>query len=40
MVGSEVAEGLFNRELCLPTGTAMTEEDLDRVIEAILGCKR
>jgi len=39
-IGGEVAEDLFNRGLCLPSGTAMTEEDLDRVIEAILGCKR
>ena len=39
-IGGEVAEDLFNRGLCLPSGTAMTKEDLDRVIEAILGCKR
>ena len=40
VVGGELAEDLFNRGLCLPSGTAMTEEDLDRVIEAILGCKK
>ena len=40
VVGGSVAEELFERGLCLPSGTAMTEEDLDRVIEAILGCKR
>ena len=40
IVGGKVAEDLFNRGLCLPSGTAMTEEDLDRVIEAILGCKK
>ena len=40
MVGGEVAEDLFERGLCLPSGTAMTEEDLDRVVEAILGCKK
>jgi dTDP-4-amino-4,6-dideoxygalactose transaminase len=40
LVGGEVAEDLFNRGLCLPSGTAMTEDDLDRVIEAILGCRR
>ena len=40
MRGGEVAEDLFNRGLCLPSGTAMTEEDLDRVIEVILSCKR
>ena len=35
-----MAEDLFNRALCLPSGTAMTEEDLDRVIETILNCKK
>jgi dTDP-4-amino-4,6-dideoxygalactose transaminase len=40
VVGGEVAEDWFNRGLCLPSGTAMTEDDLDRVIEAILRCKR
>jgi dTDP-4-amino-4,6-dideoxygalactose transaminase len=28
VVGGEVAEDLFNRGLCLPSGTQMTEEDL------------
>ena len=32
-VGGDVAEDMFERGLCLPSGTAMTEEDLDRVIE-------
>ena len=36
----EVAEDLFERGLCLPSGTAMTDGDLDRVIETILNCKR
>jgi len=35
-----VAEDLFNRGLCLPSGTAMTEADLDRVVEVIGGCRR
>ena len=39
-VGGEVAEDLFNRGLCLPSGTAMTEEDLDRVISVILSCRK
>lgn len=39
-VGGEVAEDLFNRGLCLPSGTAMTTEDLDRVISVILSCKK
>ena len=34
-VGGEVAEDLFERGLCLPSGTAMTEEDLDRVVRVI-----
>ena len=40
VIGGEVAEDLFNRGLCLPSGTAMTEEDLNRVISVILSCKR
>lgn len=40
VAGGEVAEDLFNRGLCLPSGTAMREEDLDRVISAIRSCKR
>jgi len=40
MVGGEVAEDLFDRGLCLPSGTAMTEGDLDRVIEKILNCRK
>ena len=40
VVGGEVAEDLFDRGLCLPSGTAMTNRDLDRVIETILKCKK
>jgi dTDP-4-amino-4,6-dideoxygalactose transaminase len=40
VVGGQVAEDLFERGLCLPSGTAMTEEDLNRVIEVILNCKK
>lgn len=36
VVGGEVAEDLFNRGLCLPSGTAMANPDLDRVINTIL----
>ena len=36
----EVAEGLFERGLCLPSGTAMTNGDLDRVIDAIMNCRK
>jgi dTDP-4-amino-4,6-dideoxygalactose transaminase len=34
----EVAEDLFARGLCLPSGTAMTEEDLERVVSVIRKC--
>jgi dTDP-4-amino-4,6-dideoxygalactose transaminase len=40
VVGGEVAEDLFSRGLCLPSGTAMTEEDLDRVVSTILKCRK
>jgi len=40
IVGGKVAEDLFNRGLCLPSGTAMTEKDLDRVISVILSCRK
>ncbi len=39
VVGGGVAEDLFRRGLCLPSGTAMTHDDLDRVIETILNCR-
>jgi dTDP-4-amino-4,6-dideoxygalactose transaminase len=35
VVGGAVAENLFERGLCLPSGTAMTEADLDRVVKVI-----
>ncbi|MDD2703031.1 MAG: DegT/DnrJ/EryC1/StrS family aminotransferase [Candidatus Omnitrophica bacterium] len=38
--GGEVAEDLFNRGLCLPSGTALTNNDLDRVINTILNCRK
>jgi len=38
MVKGEVAADLFDRGLCLPSETAMTNEDLDRVISIIRGC--
>ncbi|MBW2330078.1 MAG: hypothetical protein JRF30_03920 [Deltaproteobacteria bacterium] len=39
LVGGEVAEDLFNRGLCLPSGTQMTEGDLDRVVRVIKKCR-
>jgi len=40
VVGGAVAEDLFNRGLCLPSGTALTEDDIDRITSVILGCRR
>ena len=39
VVAGKVAEDLFDRGLCLPSGTAMTNTDLDRVIETILNSR-
>ena len=35
-IGGAVAEDLFTRGLCLPSGSNLTDEDLKRVISAIL----
>jgi len=40
VVGGGVSEDLFNRGLCLPSGTAMTEEDLNRVVNVITSFQR
>ena len=40
VVSGEVSEDLFMRGLCLPSGTAMTEYDLDRVIKVIGACRK
>jgi pyridoxal phosphate-dependent aminotransferase EpsN len=34
-VGGAVAESLFTNGLCLPSGSAMTDDDVDRVSELI-----
>jgi dTDP-4-amino-4,6-dideoxygalactose transaminase len=36
--GGKVSEDLFSRGLCLPSGTQMSEEDLDRVVNKIKSC--
>ncbi len=36
--GGAVSEDLFDRGLCLPSGTQMTEEDLGRVVSTIKKC--
>ena len=38
--GGAVAEGLFDHGLCLPSGSALSETDQDRVAEALRGCCR
>ncbi len=35
VVGGEVASGLFRDGLCLPSGSAMTDADVDRVVEIV-----
>ncbi len=35
-VGGRVAEGIFERGLCLPSGTALSAEDQERIIETVL----
>jgi dTDP-4-amino-4,6-dideoxygalactose transaminase len=37
-LGGAVAEDLFKRGLCLPSGTAMTDEDIQRVVCVVLKC--
>jgi dTDP-4-amino-4,6-dideoxygalactose transaminase len=37
--GGEVSEDLFDRGLCLPSGSNLTDEELDRVIQAILNVR-
>ncbi|MEZ4529095.1 MAG: DegT/DnrJ/EryC1/StrS family aminotransferase [Desulfobacterales bacterium] len=38
-VRGEVAEDFFERGLCLPSGTAMTDEEMDRIVSTILKCR-
>ena len=39
-VGGAVSESLFDQGLCLPSGTAMTPEDRDRIVAIFRGCGR
>jgi dTDP-4-amino-4,6-dideoxygalactose transaminase len=39
-VGGAVAEALFGRGLCLPSGSGMTTAEQDRVIRAIRAAAR
>lgn len=38
VLGGAVAEGLFEKGLCLPSGSAMTEADLSRVVDVVRAC--
>lgn len=38
VVGGAVSEDLFARGLCLPSGTALTEQDLERIVSVIQTC--
>jgi dTDP-4-amino-4,6-dideoxygalactose transaminase len=38
--GGAGSEDLLERGLCLPSGTQMTEEDLERVVNIIKNCHR
>lgn len=38
--GGAISEDLFQRGLCLPSGTQMTEEDLERVVKVVRNCCR
>ena len=40
VVGGTVAEDLFKRGLCLPSGTAMTDDDIQRVVSVVLRCRK
>jgi len=40
VVGGSVAEDLFERGLCLPSGTQLSREEQDRVIETIRKCRK
>ena len=37
-VGGQVAERIFQRGLCLPSGTGMTDDDIERVCRIIRSC--
>jgi dTDP-4-amino-4,6-dideoxygalactose transaminase len=39
-VGGAVCSAIFDQGLCLPTGSALSTSDQDRVVELVLGCRR
>jgi pyridoxal phosphate-dependent aminotransferase EpsN len=38
-LGGQVAAGLFERGLCLPSGSALSDEDQERVVEILLASR-
>ena len=40
VVGGKVSEHLFDRGLCLPSGSALTPTQHDRVVEIVRGMHR
>lgn len=38
VLGGAVSEELFEKGLCLPSGTAMTDNDLNRVMDIVRPC--
>jgi dTDP-4-amino-4,6-dideoxygalactose transaminase len=38
IIGGQVSEQIFRHGLCLPSGTAMAKEDIDRIIGIVQGC--
>jgi pyridoxal phosphate-dependent aminotransferase EpsN len=38
--GGDVAERIFRRGLCLPSGSALADADIDRVVEGVIATKR
>jgi dTDP-4-amino-4,6-dideoxygalactose transaminase len=37
VVGGAVSEDLFDRGVCLPSGSGMTDDDVERVVDALNG---
>jgi dTDP-4-amino-4,6-dideoxygalactose transaminase len=40
MIGGAVSERAFELGLCLPSGSAMTDADVDRVVDVVLTLAR
>ncbi len=40
LIGGTAAEAIFERGLCLPSGSSLSDDDQDRVVEHILRCSR